>query len=136
MGITVFGMFLFVSLPGLIEYNGAEWERILNDNEIENEFLSMFESHKSYIAMYEKYPNATQEYTSNERGEGHLSVAVMNYETNNHLTLNLSFYSHNNNIQSHVMCYNADDDNTQYIDSPLDEDFIRNGNCLDVIITP
>lgn len=123
-------MFLYSVIPDMIEYDGDQWDRILNNNEIEDEFLEMFESHKSYLAMYEKYPNAIQEYISYGRGEGHLNVAVMDYETNNRLTLNLSFYSQNNNIQSTVTCYNAVDDNTQYIESPLDETYIRNGNCL------
>ena len=140
IGVTFFGMFLFSILPHMIENTGNDWERAIGDSaDSEEEIMALLTVHPSYIAFYETYPDAKEEFENRSRGNGNLSVGVMNFETGDQIVLDMRYDKRDDRVRIDVRCNMVNeegrrDDNLR-AEGLFAEDFIRNVDCLNTIET-
>ena len=142
IGVTFFGLFLFSILPHMIENTANDWERAIGGSTTnsEEEIMTLLTAHPTYIAFYETYPDAKEEFEKRHRGNGNLSVGVMNFETGDQIVLDMRYDKRDDRVRINVRCTMVNeegrrDDNLR-AEGLFAEDFIRNVDCLDRLATP
>lgn len=130
IGITVFGLFLFSILPHIIENSWRDWERLDEGDASSDEIYAKMTAHPAYLAMYEVYPDAKEEFTYNDKWSARLQVGIMSFETQNKLMLNLDYSDYNGKTDAYVRCNTDEDRPRMDADGLFAEDFIRNVDCL------
>ena len=90
-----------------------------------------FSEHPAYAAMYERYPDANEEFDYYGRGDGSMTVGVMNFETDAQLTLSMRYDSHRDSIRADARCSTPSDHRD--VDGLFAEDFIRATDCLEPV---
>ena len=141
IGVTFFGMFLFSILPHMIENTGNDWERAIGGTaDSEEEIMALLMVHPSYIAFYETYPDAKEEFENRSRGNGNLSVGIMDFETGDQIILELRYDKRDDRVRVDVRCNIMGDEDNRRNDNfraegLFAEDFIRNVDCLNTIVT-
>ena len=131
ISISMFGLFWYVFLPEIIQYN--PWAEIGNPFMSDEELLKKLKAHPSYAAFYERFPDAKEE-LRNQRHGGNLEVGVSNFEKNNILGLNLRFQTHDGTVYASISCrtMNNDYDRNLSAEGLFVLDFIENTNCLEL----
>lgn len=136
IGVTIFGMFLYSVLPNMIENSSNDWDRAIGDSAInsEEDLMALFTAHPTYIAFYETYPDAKEEFQKRNRGNGNLSVGVMNFETGHQIILDMHYNKQNDRMNIDVRCNIMGEENRRNdnfrAEGLFAEDFIRNVDCL------
>lgn len=131
IGITVFGLFLFSILPHIIENSWRDWERLDEGDASSDEIYAKMTAHPAYLAMYEVYPDAKEEFTYIDKWDSRIQVGVMNFETQNKLVLNLDYSEYKSKTDAYVHCDTSEDRPRMSADGLFAEDFIRNTDCLE-----
>ena len=131
VGITIFVLFLIASLPFIIEDALHQWERLDRSDRSQDEIYSKMAEHPAYLAMYEVYPDAKEEFTYRDRGNAKLQVGVMNFETQNRLTLDLRYSAYDDRTHANVYCSVGEDRREVSAEGLFAEGFIRNVDCLE-----
>ena len=131
IGMTVFVLFLFSILPFIIEDSWDNWKDLDKSDMSRDEIYSKMTAHTAYLAMYEVYPDAKEEFTYSDRGSSDLRVGVMSFETQNQLILELNYYPHDDRTRAYVYCNVGEDHRTMSADGIFAEGFIRNTDCLE-----
>ena len=130
IGITIFVLFLIASLPFILEDSWDRWKRLDRMDVSRDELYSKMTAHPAYLAMYETYPDAREEFVYRDRGDANLQVGVMSFETQNQLILDLDYSTYQDRIRAYVYC-NVDENHREMgADGLFAEDFIRNVDCL------
>ncbi len=132
IGVTVFILFMFVALPSTLEHSIDQWERLGGGGNSEEGLRAKFVEHPSYKAMYDRFPDAKEDFSYNKRGGGHMMVGVMNFEANSQLILDLSYNDYEDDVYAHAYCNTESNDNNMHVDELFVEDFIRNTGCLEL----
>lgn len=132
IGMTVFVLFLVSGLPYILEQSINNWERLDRSDASEEEIRAKFAEHPSYVAMYERFPDAREEFSYREGDNGMMSVGVMNFDNGNRLMLNMYYNAHDDRINVSADCNADSDSHRQIADGLFAEDFIRNTNCLEL----
>lgn len=131
IAISAFGLFLYSFLPHLIEND--QWERIGGENISEEELLKKFQNHNAYIAFYDRFPDAQEDYRHYKYGGGEMQVGVINFEKNNSLTLNLNYNDRDESIYANIRCDTNEDRNRDLrADNLFVMEFIEKTNCLEI----
>ena len=131
IGMTVFALFLFSILPFIIENSWDEWKRLDKRDMSRDEIYSIMTTHPAYLAMYEMYPDAKEEFVYRDRGDASLQAGVMSFETQNQLILDLDYSTYQDRTRAYVYCNVDEDHRTMSADGIFAEDFIRNTDCLE-----
>ena len=131
VGLTFFVLFLVAALPGILDSSVREWERLDKSGTGEEELRVKFSEHPAYAAMYERYPDANEEFDYYGRGDGSMTVGVMNFETDAQLTLSMYYDRHRDSIRADTRCSTPSDHRD--IDGLFAEDFIRATDCLEPV---
>lgn len=132
IAISAFALFLYSFLPHLIEND--QWERLGGADISEEELLKKIQAHDAYIAFYDRFPDAKEDfrYYKHRGGSGEMQVGVVNFEKNNSLTLSLNYNDRDEAIYANVRC---DTNEEGYRDLRADNlfviDFINQTNCLE-----
>ena len=133
IGMTVFVLFLISVLPYILEYSIDEWERLDRDDASEEEELRVkFAEHPAYVAMYERFPDAKEEYSYLGGNDGWMIVGVMNFDSGNQLVLHMYHDNYENKVNINAYCNARSDSDRQDTEGLFVEDFIRNTNCLEL----
>ncbi len=132
IGVTVFVLFLIAAVPSILENSVRDWERLDRGTHSEEELRAKFAEHPSYEAMYERFPDAKEDFTHYGRGDGSMRVGVINFENNNQLILELDYHDHGDKVRARAYCETESDRDGLYADSLFAEDFIRNTDCLEL----
>jgi hypothetical protein len=132
MGITLFVLFLYAAIPGIIQSSTSQWEQLENNRKSESELKAKFQKHPAYFAMYERFPDAKEEFLYQGGGNGNMRVGIMNYETNKQMILEMYYNNYEDRINASVSCMGNNSEST-YADSLFAEDFIKNTNCLEIV---
>ena len=132
IGVTFFTLFLVAALPSILENSVDQWERLDKSNNSEEELRAKFVEHPSYMAMYERFPDAKEEISYHGRGNGNMKVGIMNFENNNQLILDLYYNDYEDKVNANAYCNTNSDRNRMNADGLFAEDFIRNTDCLEV----
>ena len=131
IAIATFSLFLYSFLPHLIEND--QWERLDGADISEEELLKKFQQHDAYLAFYERFPDAKEDYRYDKRGRGEMQVGVVNFEKNNTLTLSLNYNHRDEDINANVRCEtNEDGHRNLRADNLFVVDFIKQTNCLEL----
>lgn len=138
IGVIIFGMFLYSVLPHMIQNSANDWERAIgNISDSEEKLMAKFTAHPAYIAFYETYPNAKEEFENRSRGNGNLNVGIMDFDTGNQILLDMYYDTWDDRINVNVRCMIVNDegrhDDNLRADGLFAEDFIRNVDCLNRI---
>lgn len=131
MGVTVFILLMISILPFILEQSMNQWERLDRNPSSKEELRAMLVEHPSYAAMYERYPDAKEEFTYHAGNHGSLSVGVMNFDTNNKLRLNLNYDEYNDSVNAYARCDSDTDRHVSSADGLFVEDYIRNTKCIE-----
>ena len=140
IGVIIFGMFLYSVLPHMIQNSSHDWDRAIGGFEkSEEKLMALFTAHPTYIAFYETYPDAKEEFESRHRGNGNLNVGVMDFETGDQIILDMYYDKWDDRINVNVRCNIVNeegrhDDNLR-AEGLFAEDFIKNVDCLNRIET-
>ena len=127
-------MLLYITIPGMIQYQSDEWERLGNSaGSNDDEVMALYTAHPAYIAFYETYPDAKEEFNSRNRGNSELQVGIMNFDTNNTLKLDMNYDKRDDRMRVNVRCNTMDGERDLYADGLFAEDFIRNTACLSLV---
>ncbi len=79
----------------MIQNSFHDWERTIGGfEESDEKLMNMFTSHPAYLAFYETYPDAKEEFQNRNRGNGNLNVGVMNFETGDQIILDMYSEKH------------------------------------------
>ena len=132
IGVTVFVLFLIAVLPNILEHSINQWERLGGSDISEEELHAMFVEHPSYVAMYERFPDAKEEFSYHGGSNGMMTVGVMNFENGNQLVLDMHHDGHADRVEVNVRCQTDSDRHRLYADRLFAEDFIRNTDCLEL----
>jgi len=132
IGVTFFVLFLIAALPFIIESSWRQWERLDISDGSQDEVYEKLVSHPAYVAMYETYPDAKEEFSYHGNDNGNLRVGIMDFETHNQLTLNLYYNTYEDRVDANAYCSTQGDRQTPNIDRLFAEDFIRNTDCLEI----
>lgn len=128
MGITLFTLFLLTVVPGLVLY--SDLGRLSIDIRSNEELMEVFAEHPAYLAMYERFPNAKEEFEGNAHiGGGSLRVGVANLETGAQLILHLSTHQHN--MHTHAECIQGNEGPMVRIDSLFVAEYISSTACIE-----
>ena len=130
IGMTVFALFLFSILPFIIENSWEEWKRLDRSDRAQDEVYSEMTTHPAYLAMYEVYPDAKEEFVYRDRGDANLQVGVMSFDTQNQLILEMHYSDYDGRTDAYVYCNVGEDRRKMSADGLFAEDFIRNTDCL------
>lgn len=131
IAITVFTIVMYMLLPSAILHN--QWEDIhlikMNDEEL----LKKFHASPAYLAFYERFPDAREEFENNNRG-AELRVGIANIEKGNYLKLELNYYDRDDQLRVHIECRPSNNDHNRNTDTRglFVVDFIKYTNCLDI----
>ncbi|MDE0091632.1 MAG: hypothetical protein OXP12_09870 [Thaumarchaeota archaeon] len=131
VGMTVFVLFLIASLPFIIEDSWDRWEELDKSGVSRDEMYSKMTAHPAYLAMYEVYPDAKEEFVYRDRSGADLQVGVMSFETQNRLLLDLRYYPPEDRTHANIYCSVGEDHRAMRADGLFVEDFIRNTDCLE-----
>lgn len=132
--MTVFIVFMILILPHILDNAFDEWERLSQVNIPEEELRAMFLAHPAYMAMYERFPDAKEEFSYREGGgDTRMTVGVMNFENNNQLILNMYYYDRESEIKTNIRCNTTSHNGVATADGLFVEGFIQNTNCLESI---
>ena len=130
MSVTLFGLLMVTVLPPIIEGAERGWNN-LQKNPSEEEIMVMFEQHPAYVAMYERFPNATQEAEFEKHGGATLRVGVINTENNNQLIVNMHYQEYTNSVSANLSCMSKSGIQYDNIDSLFADDIIKTTDCLE-----
>lgn len=130
IGITIFVLFLIASLPFILEDSWDKWKRLDRMDMSRDEIYSKMIAHPAYLAMYETYPDAKEEFVYRDRGDASLEVGVMSFETQNQLILDLDYSTYDDRIRAYVYCNVGENHREMSAGGLFAEDFIRNTDCL------
>ena len=125
----------------MIENTGNDWERAIgNISDSEEDLMAIFTAHPAYIAFYETYPDAKEEFENRSRGNGNLSVGIMDFETGDQIVLELRYDKRDDRMRVDVRCNIMGDEDNRRNDNfraegLFAEDFIKNVDCLNTIVT-
>ncbi len=123
----------------MIEHSN-NWNRIVGgDSDSKEELMAKFTVHPTYIAFYETYPDAKEEFEKHSRGNGNLNVGIMDFETGDQILLDMYYDTWDDRMNVNVRCNMVNDegrheDNLR-AEGLFAEDFIRNVDCLNKIET-
>ena len=131
IGLTFFVLFLVAALPSILDNSVREWERLDKSDTGEEELRVKFSEHPAYAAMYERYPDANEEFDYYERGDGSITVGVMNFETDAQLVLSMRYDSYRDSIRADARCSTPSDHRD--VNGLFAEDFIRATDCLEPV---
>ena len=106
ISISVFGLFVYWFLPALI--SGEQWDRLDREDITEEDLYEIFSTHPAYVAMYERFPDAQEQFGFHRHGNGgSMVVGAMNIETGNTLTVTMHYDSYGSRVNGHVTCQHA-----------------------------
>ncbi len=131
MGVTLFALLLVSALPGVYQNTVHEWESLDEGFISEEGARAMFEEHSAYVAMYERFPDASEKFSYNGRNNAEMMVGKMNFENNHSLTLDLHYSSNRENVRAFVHCNIPDGPHNKSANDLFAEDFIRDTDCLE-----
>ena len=123
----------------MIENSSNDWERAIGGTTTnsEEDLMALFTAHPAYIAFYETYPDAKEEFENRNRGNGNLSIGVMNFETGDQIVLDMYYDKRDDRMNTNVRCNimgEEDRRNDNFrAEGLFAEDFIRNVDCLDIL---
>lgn len=132
IGVTIFALLLISVLPYILENSMNEWERLDRNDVSEEELHVKFAEHPAYVAMYERFPDAKEEFSYHGGTNWRMTVGVMNFESGNQLVLNMHHDGYYNHVEVSAYCIiKSDHDRRDGGDGLFTEDFIRNTDCLE-----
>lgn len=110
VGITIaissFSMLLYSFLPIMIYNNAWDNQRYNNEFDIsEDEILEKFKAHPVYVAFYEKYPDAVEEFKPG-KNNAELELGVANFDTNSYLKVHFGMSPYDKQIHINSFCDN------------------------------
>ena len=125
MAVTLFTLLLISVVPMLVQYS------YLGDlvARTDGEFLEMFAAHPAYSAMYERFPDASEELEAHGRGDGSLRVGAMDFESGTQLILYL--HMHRDIVSARVECMSGNEDSRMFVDGLFAVEYIRTTDCLE-----
>ena len=91
------------ALPHVIENSGRDWDRATSIETLPEETLQTFKEQPAYAAMYDRYPDAKEEFKFNKGQRSEILVGVFNAENDNHLVLQIG-YDYQQNIFTNIQC--------------------------------
>ncbi len=124
----------------MIENSSNDWDRVVGSNSnSEEELMAKFTAHPTYIAFYETYPDAKEEFENRSRGNGNLNVGIMDFETGDQIILDMYYDTWDDRMNVNVRCNimgeeDRRNDNLR-AEGLFAEDFIRNVDCINKIET-
>lgn len=128
MGITLFTLFLLMLVP-MVVMSSDPWMMNI-DTRSNEELMEVFAEHPAYLAIYERFPDAKEEFEGNTNtGGGSLRVGVANLETGAQLILHLSTHQHN--MHAHAECIQGNEGPIVSIDSLFVAEYISSTACIE-----
>ncbi|MCE2509282.1 MAG: hypothetical protein J4G04_08365 [Nitrosopumilaceae archaeon] len=122
ISVTLFGLWLAMVVPGMVG-------NLHLDNATEEEYLALFRGHAAYVAMYERFPNAVEEFIYHDNGrEGEMRVGVRNHDSGTELVLSLSSYGAES-VHAGVGC-ESKNRQVEWVTGLFAADFIKRTDCL------
>lgn len=133
MGITVFVLFLHSYLPHMI--NNNDWEQVEKTLITPVFMKNQLESHSSFKAFKERYPDAAIEFTKGNRGVSY-QLAIGNFTTNNSLILNLNYQGYDGKLHVDISCEKIDADiRGTNVRGALVTQYIKENTCMEIGVT-
>ncbi len=120
---TLFTLLLIMVVPNLAQDAGY-------DAKTDDDILAMFTTHPAYLAMYERYPNAVEEFEVGDHGDASLRVGVMDFESGVQLVLFMNAYRDHVGYVN-VECVGNDEDPGTRVDGLFAAEFIRVTDCIE-----
>ena len=130
IGVIMFALFLFSALPHVLEGALYQWDRLDKSDASKEQLRAKFVEHPAYRAMYERFPNATEDLSHYGGNDGRMTVGVMNFENNHQLQLELYYNNRDDRVRVDVNCH-MQPDYWNSVEGVFAEDFIRNTDCLE-----
>ena len=124
MAVTLFVLLLIAAVPNLVQdadYAGT-------DARTNAELLAMFTTHPAYSAMYERFPDAAEEFEIHGRGDGSLRVGVMDFESGTQLILYMNV--HGRNVYANIECIDIEEPRV-VVDGLFAVEYIKITDCLE-----
>lgn len=124
MAVTLFVLLLIAAVPNLVQdtdYAGT-------DARTDAELLAMFTAHPAYSAMYERFPDAAEEFEVHGRGDGSLRVGVMDFESGTQLILYMNV--HGRNVYANIECIDTEEPRV-VVDGLFAVEYIKITDCLE-----
>ncbi len=132
MGITVFVLFLHSYLPHMI--NNNDWEQVERTLITPAFMKNQLESHSSFKAFKERYPNGAIEFTKSNGAS--YELAIGNFTSNNVLILNLQYQAYQQKINVDVSCNKIDSDiRGTNVRGALVTQYIKENTCMEIGVT-
>ena len=133
MAITLFVLFLITALPGIIENSWINWEMLHKGDNLKEEIYARFVEQPTYVAMYDRFPDAKEELNFHNHRDINMKVGVMNFETQNQLMLYLNYNEYDDKVHASVYCNVNSASHKLDTDGLFVEEVIQNTNCLDIV---
>ena len=121
MTATLFILLLIMVVPNLVQDTGFV-------DRTDDEILEMFAAHPAYLAMYERYPGAVEEFEAYGRGEGSLRVGMMDFESGAQLILRMNVHGHN--VYASIECVDTEEPRVA-VDGLFVAEYIGSTDCLE-----
>lgn len=131
IGVTLFGLLLFSILPHILDNSFDDWNRLFVADLSEEETLEKFQQHPAYLAMYERFPDASQQVTFDKYFDGHMEIGAMNSSNGHQLILDMRYVEHEQRIRTHLYCNTLTDTQNFATNDLFVADEIKNTDCLD-----
>lgn len=128
IAISSFGIFLFMTIPGMIQHN--QWDEIDMLDITEEELIELFQGEPAYVAFYEKFPEAKEEFNQHKYGGSEMTVGITNFENNHMLRLNMNYNNDEGKVWVNVWC-ETNSDRHSNADGLFAIEFIQNTKCLE-----
>jgi len=133
MGITVFALFLHSYLPHMI--NNYDWEQVEKTLISTDYMKNQLESHSSFKAFKERYPDATIEFAKGKRGVSY-ELAIGNFTSNTSLILTMDYQGYEGKTRVDVSCKLFDNSiRGTNISGALATQYIKENTCMEFGVT-
>lgn len=127
MAVSVFTIFMFAFVP--IAIDETTHRLGLYDRVSKEVVLAKLQEHPAYVAMYERFPDAAEEFVE-RTNRASLNVGVMDFDVGNQLVLHLRYDGYDDSVDVDVECLGESQDSRQLIYGLFAEDFIRGTDCV------
>lgn len=132
ISLSIFVLFLYSFLPNII--NNNDWDNFDSTNLTKEELLEKYQKHPAYVAFYERFPDAKEEFNFNpKRHDGNIQVGVANFEKANTLKLDMRYNKYDDSIFVSINCFTNNGKNQSTNTNGLFVvDYIEQTNCLEL----
>ena len=127
IAVSVFTLFMFAFVQIAIDETTPRPG--LYDRVSKEVVLAKLQEHPAYVAMYERFPDAAEEFVE-RRNMASLNVGVMDFDVGNQLVLHLHYEGYDDRVDVEVECRGGSPDLRQLIHGLFAEDFIRVTDCV------